>query len=266
MIRSCARLLLPSDTMTRRIAIAALAFAWLAASVLSACAAPQAPDARDDLEFTQLAPGVWMHTSYIEMPPWGRIRSNGLVVVSGEHVTLVDTAWNDEQTDAIVRWAVVELGRSVDRAVFTHAHVDKMGGVAALRRRGIETWAAPDSNALAPTRDLVPAEHDLTFDASGVSHDLAPLVVFDPGAGHTTDNIVVALPDLGLVFGGCLIRPPGATDLGNTADGDIDHWAAATRAVAEHFAGATIVVPSHGDVGGRELFALTIELAEGAAR
>src|SRR5690606_42074715 len=43
-----------------------------------------------------------------------------------------------------------------------------------------------------------------TFDDDASSSELPPAVVFDPGAGHTVDNIVVALPDAGVLFGGCL--------------------------------------------------------------
>jgi glyoxylase-like metal-dependent hydrolase (beta-lactamase superfamily II) len=189
------------------------------------------------------------------------VPSYGLVVVRGGNALLIDTAWTDEQTEQILRWADETLGRPITTAVFTHAHRDKMGGVRALRARGVETYAAPDSNALAAERGLVPAEHALSFGPDATSHELAPAVVFDPGPGHTEDNIVVALPEAGILFGGCLVRPPAATDLGNTADADVDHWDEAVEAVAARFPDLSIVVPSHGRPAGRELLELTARLA-----
>ena len=183
------------------------------------------------------------------------------MVARDEGALLVDTARTDAQTEAILRFADETLGRPITAAVFTHAHQDKMGGVAALRARGVETYAAADSNALAAERGLVAAEHALSFGPDGASRELAPAVVFDPGAAHTEDNIVVALPESGVLFGGCLVRPAGATDLGNTADADVGHWAEAVEAVAARFPDLAIVVPSHGRPAGRELLALTARLA-----
>src|SRR5690606_28719312 len=48
-----------------------------------------------EVSYRKLAPGVWLHTSSKEMPKWGKVISNGLVVEAGDHSLLVDTAWND---------------------------------------------------------------------------------------------------------------------------------------------------------------------------
>lgn len=212
------------------------------------------------MSFEPLAPHVWLHLSTFEIAPWGEVPSYGLVVVRGDTALLIDTAWTDAQTEQILRWAEENLGAPIRAAVFTHAHRDKMGGVGALRARGVATYAASDSNALAAERGVTPAEHALAFGPDGLSHELAPALVFDPGPGHTADNIVIALPEAGVLFGGCLIRPADATDLGNTADADIDHWDDAVEAVASRFPDLPIVVPSHGRPGGRELLAHTAKL------
>lgn len=219
-----------------------------------------------EVSYRKLVPGVWLHTSSKEMPKWGKVISNGLVVEAGDHSLLVDTAWNDSQTAEILEWAQQHLGKPITQAVFTHAHEDKMGGVAVLRQRGVQTFASLESNMLAPAHGLTPAAETLRFDKQGLSAQLAPLVVLDPGPGHTLDNIVVGLPEQGIVFGGCLIRPGGTDNLGNTAEADIGHWAAAVRAVADQFPLAQVVVPSHGPPAGRELFELTRQLAEQAAK
>lgn len=240
--------------------------------MLASCAAiPQSPpgtastrEVSQAVAFEELAPGVWLHLSTFRIEPWGEVPSYGLVIVRGEDALLIDTAWTDAQTEQILRWAETTLRKPITTAVFTHAHQDKMGGVAALRARDIETYAAQDSNVLAVERGLTPAEHALSFGSDATSHELAPAIVFDPGPGHTVDNIVVALPESGILFGGCLVRPPAAADLGNTADADVDHWDEAIEAVAARFPDLSTVVPSHGRPGGRELLQLTATLARAA--
>jgi glyoxylase-like metal-dependent hydrolase (beta-lactamase superfamily II) len=85
--------------------------------------------------------------------------------------------------------------------------------------------------------------------------------VFAPGAAHTPDNVVVWLPARGVLFGGCMIRPAGARSLGNLADADLATWPASALRVAERYAEARVVVPSHGDPGGPSLLAETVALA-----
>ena len=223
---------------------------------------------RGALRFAELAPGVWLHTSYKDIPPYGPFPSNGLLVARGaDEAVLIDTAWTDAQTDEILSWSEAALGRRVTAAVVTHAHDDKMGGVGALRAAGIKTYAHPRSNTLAGSRALVPAEHDLVIgeDGDAAPHDaLTGLTVHYPGPGHTEDNIVVAVNGTDVLFGGCLIRPGGTTSLGNTTDANLSRWADTVRAVARRFPDAAIVVPSHGPPGDRALLSQTVALAEAA--
>lgn len=210
--------------------------------------------------FQQLKPGIWMHTSYQYVAGWGEVLSNGLIVETPQGSILVDTAWNDVQTLEILNWAHARLKKPITAAVFTHFHEDKMGGVAMLRRHGVQTYAASDSNQFAVLKGRTPAAKKLSFDSQAVSGQLSPLVILDPGPGHTVDNIVVGIPEQGVIFGGCLIRPAESNDLGNTGDADIAHWAKAVKAVATHFPTADVVIPSHGSPAGRELLQLTQDL------
>ncbi|MEM9495355.1 MAG: subclass B1 metallo-beta-lactamase [Pseudomonadota bacterium] len=226
-----------------------------------------------------IADGVWVHQSWTMIKPWGLILSQGLVIETSDGAVLVDTAWNDADTDDLARLVREETGMALRAGVVTHAHDDKMGGVGALTRVGVPTYAHPMSNEDAPARGLMPAAHTLALgaigdavsinDVLGVTGDDAPVITaFYPGTGHTRDNIVVHVKTTDgadIIFGGCLIRPRGAGSLGNTADGDVPHWAVAARLVAERFPDATIVVPSHGKTGGRDLLTRTVTLGRAAA-
>lgn len=244
--------------------------AILAAVLLAGCAPDRGPVPASTsasiggVQFRQLAPGVWMHSSWQDVAGFGRVVSHGLLVVEGKRSRLIDTGWNDEQTDAILRFAETSLGAPVAEAVFTHAHSDKMGGVGILRRRGVATYALTLSNRRAPVEGVPPAEHDLTLAAGGAAQAFGSVQLFWPGAGHTPDNIVVWLPETRILFGGCLIRPGDSDDLGNTGDADIAHWDDAVVDVKSRFGEARTVIPSHGDPGGPALLDHTIALARSA--
>ena len=237
--------------------------AVLIALFLCGCATRGGDDG-PQVTFDEIAPGVWTHTAYLEIEPWGPVASSGLVVVTDTHIVLVDTAWTDDQTREILDWADTTFGRPVTGAVFTHGHNDKMGGVAAVRQRGIPNYANHLSNRLAQRWGLTPAAGVVEFDGAGEADavaELAPLTLFYPGPGHTDDNIVVGVNGTEVLFVGCLVRPGSSRTLGNTNDADVGHWADAVVAVTRRFPEESLVVPSHGAPGSRALLDHTIELA-----
>ncbi|MBM4382087.1 MAG: subclass B1 metallo-beta-lactamase [Deltaproteobacteria bacterium] len=232
--------------------------------LLAACTPVPAPvDNAPTLE--PLAENVWLHGSHRDIARVGLVLSHGLVIRSAEGVLLVDTAWDDADTEEILRRVRAEVGANVDAAVVTHAHADKMGGMAALRLAGIRSFAHVLSSEDAPARGLEPAS-DALFADGARERVVMGAVVFHPGPGHTRDNLVVYFAPARVLFGGCLIRPGDSRDLGNTADGDVARWADTVRAVRARFPETRIVVPSHGPPGGPELLDHTIALAERAAR
>lgn len=227
-----------------------------------------------ELSLEPIAQGVWVHKSYARLPKAGLVLSQGLLIDTGEGVVLVDTAWNDNLTKTLLSLIRGVVGRAPDLTLVTHAHNDKMGGMQTIIDARIAARAHPLTNEDAPGRGLRPApmsilgdsDFDTLFgESDGAGEQAGPVAAFYPGPGHTRDNIVIYYAPARVLFGGCLIRPQNSNDLGNTADANVAHWADAVRAVAARFPQAEIIVPSHGPIGGRELLAHTIELAEAAA-
>lgn len=253
----------------------AVAFSVLGA-VLAGCATSGEESAAGPPppSLERIAEDVWIHKSYRVIPPWGPVLSQGLVVKTENGVALIDTAWTDEETAALLAQIEAETGSVPDLAILTHAHSDKMGGMGALASAHVATRAHPLTNEDAPRRGLRPAGMTIlahgdfdtleAYSENNIERD-GPLQVFYPGPGHTRDNIVVYYAPAKILFGGCLIRPKESDNLGNTADADVSNWANAIRAVAARFPDARIVIPSHGAAGGRELFDHAIALAEAAA-
>lgn len=240
--------------------------ATIALVVVVACharspmSATEPPPDLDTVQVTALAENVWLHTSYKDLPDIGPFPSNGLIVKTGDGIVLVDTAWNDAQTDQLVRWTRTHLHAPIRFAIVTHAHDDKMGGMAALHRAGIETYAYALTNKTAPSRSLVPAKHDLAFADGTESLAGGEIEAFYPGAGHTADNIVVYIKRADVLFGGCLLRAEASPSLGNTEDADRGHWDAAVANVKTRYPHARIVVPSHSEPGGAKILDHTIAL------
>ena len=173
---------------------------------------------------------------------------------------LVDTAWDPEQTARILDWVEANLG-AIHALVVTHAHDDRLGGLAEVKRRGIPSYALTATVELATERGWPTIEHPVTsafpLDGVGVSGEL-----FFPGPGHTVDNATVWLRDSQVLVGGCLIRAMAATSTGNTSEADLGGWPAAVAALQRRYPDARIVVPGHGEPGGPELLAHTRELLQ----
>jgi glyoxylase-like metal-dependent hydrolase (beta-lactamase superfamily II) len=213
----------------------------------------------DDLAVEPIADGVWLHTSYLEVEPWGRTPANGIVVVSGSEAALIDTPWTDEQTGRLMAWAAVHLDATVSTVVATHSHQDCAGGLGAAHRAGASTYGLMRTAELAAARG-----------------DVAPRVRFEErldillgerllelryvGPGHTEDTLVVWLPDVGLLFGGCLVRSANGTSLGYTAEADLVRWPATIETLQRRYGQARLIVAGHGRPGGNELLTHTLEL------
>ena len=226
-------------------------------------AAPAAVQSRaPSIQTQSIAPGVWVHTSHHEIPGAGTFPSNGLVVKGTQGAVIIDTAWGLEPTAELLDWASHEAG-SVSAIVVTHWHDDRTSGLPEAHQRGIKSYASSKTIEEAKRHGAPVPSHSLeelaTLAALGIEGE-----TFYPGPGHTDDNLVVWLPTSQVLFGGCLVKAASATSLGYVADASVATWPSSVRAVEERYPSARVVVPGHGDAGGRELLEHTRALAEAA--
>jgi metallo-beta-lactamase class B len=209
-----------------------------------------------DVLVRAIAPGVWLHVTMHQYPGGPVYPSNGLLVDEPGGSTLIDTAWDDRQTELLLTWTS-ERGHPVRRAVGTHFHDDRLGGIRALRARSIPVKTHPHTARLAvdhgqPAPDSIPGFVD--------SAAVAGLQLFYPGPGHTRDNVVVYLPGEHILVGGCLVKADTTTTLGNVADADLSQWAETADRVRRRYPSARLVIPGHGRVGGEEALTSTAAL------
>ena len=166
-----------------------------------------------EVRLYQIADGVWSHIATQSFD--GAVYpSNGLIVRDGDELLLIDTAWGAKNTAALLAEIEKQIGLPVTRAVSTHFHDDRVGGVDVLRAAGVATYASPSTRRLAEAEgNEIPAFSRRTLIERGRSA-LRSVELFYPGAAHSTDNLVVYVPSANVLYGGCAVHGLSSTSAG----------------------------------------------------
>lgn len=188
------------------------------------------------------------------------------VVIGAERCLVVDTG-RDEVHGAEFAAAISELTSLPVSAVITHAHWDHFFGTAAFgpipvwshvdcaeviatdaraqRREWVGVYTAQGKDSYA--RDLGAARlvHPTDTLRERAELDLGDRVVHlvHPGHGHTGHDVVVDVPDAGVVFAGDLVEHGAPPSVGR--DAYPLEWPLALDRLLE--LDATVIVPGHGD-------------------
>ena len=226
--------------------------------VLPICAQEKI-DLGKDVEVYALAPGIWRHVTYQVMEEKWRVPANGLIVQDKDKAIMIDTPWTPEQTAVLLDWVEKNLKAKVEAIVVGHSHVDCLGGLSEIHKRGIRSISSEKTRELALAAG-VEAPRQTFKDECRIKAGSRDLVLFYPGAGHTVDNIVVWIADEQVLFGGCLVKAADAKSMGYTAESDLAAWPATLATVKSRFPAARWLVPGHGDPGGWELIENTLKL------
>ena len=211
----------------------------------------------DDLEVFPLTSNSFLYTAWANIEGWGRVGSNGLVVVSDGKALLIDTPALESQTVELAEWFEKNLGVKFESFVPGHWHGDCVGGLPWLNRNGVKTYANRETNQILASKGLEQAKisfsDSLRLTIGNIEVDLYFL-----GGGHATDNIVAWIPSQKILFGGCMIKDMNATNIGNTSDAaPLCEWMQTIERVEQKFPNVEIVIPGHGNRGGKELFEQT---------
>ncbi|BBN83534.1 beta-lactamase [Pseudoalteromonas sp. A25] len=201
---------------------------------------------------------VYQHTSYQEIKPWGMVATNGLVMIDKNEAYIIDTPWTEEGTEQLVKWLRAK-NLTPKAAIISHYHQDASNGIAYLTRNGIPTYANQLTNQLLSKHKRMQSSHSITEPHYSLANQ--QIEVFYPGAGHTTDNIVVWLPNQKLLFGGCFVKSLDSKNLGNLADANVKQWPESITHLLTKYPNIKQVVPGHGKLGGIELLKHTAQLA-----
>jgi metallo-beta-lactamase class B len=214
----------------------------------------------DDMELVKVSDNVFVHVTYGNLPGFGRFGSNGLVYIDNGKGFLFDTPINDSLTRELVNWINDSLKTKIIGFVPNHWHSDCTGGLAYLKSMGVESWANQMTIDISQSKGLPLPAYGFT-DSLTLKLNSRTINCYYFGPAHSTDNIVVWLPEEKILFPGCMAKEMNSQNLGNTADGDLNEYANTIHKVMEKFQAARIVIPGHGQIGGIELLKHTKELA-----
>lgn len=213
----------------------------------------------DSIWVAKIGDGLWVFCATGSVSDGTVYPANGVLLETKAGSVVVDPGWDAAQGKRLMRWARETLRKPITKAIVTHSHRDRTGGIEPLVEAGVTVLA------LGRTRDLAEKDGHKMLPTAVADLETKPYVdpdgfeLYYPGGGHTPDNIVVYFPAQFLVFGGCLVKSVTSKDLGNIADAVMAEYPKSIERVMKAFPKRRIVVPGHGTIAGDPL-AHTLEL------
>lgn len=208
---------------------------------------------------SKIADGIYLHHSYLNVTDFGLVEANGLVVVQDKQAYIIDTPWTDSDTALLLEW-ITQQGFTPVASISTHSHQDRAGGIGYLNNHGVQTIVSDRTqNILAETNKPLAS---IAFEGNHYTVKSDFIEVYDLGAGHTKDNLVVWLPKQHMLFGGCLIKSLDSNTMGYIGEADMLAWPTTINNVNQQFPNINLVIPGHGASGDTSLLSHTIELIE----
>ena len=213
----------------------------------------------NDIELIQLSEKAYVHVSVSEIAGFGKVSSNGLIFVNGKEAFLFDTPATNSQTETLVKWIADSLSATVSTFVPTHWHDDCLGGLEYLHSIEIKSYANQMTIDLAKANSKPVPRHGFTDSLHLVLRgDIVECHYL--GGGHSADNIVVWIPSEKILFAGCMVKDIYSKGLGNLSDAKVEEWLPTIQKVTAKFHDAKIVIPGHGQIGGKGLLEHTSKL------
>ena len=213
------------------------------------------------LEIDSIAPGTFVHRTYLSTKDWGLVSCNGAVYVNKGESVVFDTPTTDSVSTELISWIKAHTHSHIKAIVVNHSHEDCLGSLAVFHKAGIPSYSSKRTQTFARNdtvnKPVVP-QHGFTkkliLKIGGTS-----IINYFPGEGHTRDNIVSYIPSVKVLFGGCIIKALGSGK-GNLAEANVTTWAESVQNVKQKFPNAVIIIPGHGAYGPRSLLDYTIKM------
>ena len=213
------------------------------------------------LEIDSIAPGTYVHRTYLSTKEWGKVACNGTVYVNKGESVVFDTPATDSVSAELISWIKAHTHSHIKAIVVNHSHEDCLGGLAVFHKAGIPSYSSKRTQTFARNdtvnKPVVPQHSftkELILKIGGTS-----IINYYPGEGHTRDNIVSYIPSVKILFGGCIIKALDSGK-GNLAEANVTTWAQSVRNVKQKFPNAVIIIPGHGAYGPHPLLDYTIKM------
>lgn len=215
----------------------------------------------DDIELIHLKDSIYIHKTWFDFPGVGRYPSNGLVYIKNGKALLIDTPASNELTKILCEFLENSLKVEIYEVIVCHSHDDCIGGLKYLHSKGISSMSCSlTKQKCEQSKGVVPLT---SFTETMVSSFEGEGIILDhPGGGHTDDNIVVYFANAKILFGGCLLKARNSENLGYVKEAVLEEWGSTVKKVLDRYSDIEIVVPGHGEHGGKEILTHTINLVK----
>jgi metallo-beta-lactamase class B len=213
------------------------------------------------LEIDSIAPGTYMHRTYLSTKDWGLVSCNGAIYVNKGESLVFDTPATDSVSAELISWIKTHTRSCIKAIVVNHSHADCLGGLAVFHKAGIPSYSSKPTQTFArngTVNKAVVPQHGFTKELT-LKIGETSIINYFPGEGHTRDNIVSYIPSVKVLFGGCIIKALGSGK-GNLAEANTNTWAESVRRVKQKFPNAVIIIPGHGAYGPHSLLDYTIKM------
>ncbi len=214
-----------------------------------------------DIQLIPLQDSIFVHVSWHYLEDAGRFSSNGMIIIKNGEAIMIDTPMDNNKTERLAKYLNDSLSVEISKLLIGHFHDDCLGGLGYLQRKGIESVANYLTIEKCKEKGLpVPSisfKDSFLVNFNGMKIDCRYF-----GGGHTADNIIVWLPEQKILFGGCLVRSLNSQSLGNLSDAVIPEWDKTVMRLIDQYINVKIVIPGHGNFGGKELLFHTVDLVE----
>lgn len=215
----------------------------------------------EGLSVIKLTENIFQHVSDLQTTDFGKVKCNGLIYINGRDAIICDTPTNDEFSAQLMGWLKKAYPRvRIKAVIINHFHADCIGGLQTFHEAGIPSYSHER------TRALLVSKGDTTnmpqhFFSTGLQMNVGGKTIINHylGEAHTRDNIITWIPSESTIFGGCMVKSMNAGK-GNLADANVEAWPGTIEKIKSTCPTAKIVVPGHGDAGGKELLDYTIAL------
>lgn len=219
--------------------------------------------ASDNLYIIKIADNVYVHVSYVNAGKWGRVGSNGMILISNSQAALFDTPMDIATTKLLVKEIKNVLKADIKLFIPNHWHSDCIGGLKYLNSLKIDSYSNIMTYNISKKKHLPLTNH--TFkDSLTLNFDGIKIICKYIGKAHAADNIICAIPDKKIIFAGCMLKDLSANNLGNLEDASPSDWPATMNNLRKISQGYKILIPGHGNYGGTELIDHTMKLLQNA--
>jgi len=199
--------------------------------------------AHQKLEISPVTNNAYVYTTYNDFGGT-RFPSNSMYIVTGAGVILIDTPWDSTQFQPLLDSIEARHHKPVVLCIATHFHDDRTAGLEYYAAKGIATWTSRFTYDLCSHYNEKQSQYyfekDTVFRLGQYSVE-----TYYPGPGHTPDNIVIWIPELKILYGGCFNKSTEVDNLGNLEHASPFDWYQATLNIEAKNWAYEYVIPGH---------------------